>query len=80
MLDFHEVELDLENITHIEDSETGIQIPVHLPSLKKDHAHNIEKFISYWRNLCDKNGIYYHFGHTGQNYAKQIFDFLEKSY
>ena len=77
LLDKAEVELPFDYCTHLEDAESGELVPVHFPSLKKEHETNLKAFRDYWQERAKEWGIMYYPADTSMNYVDLIIDLLE---
>ena len=72
ILDHSEVELPFNDVTHLQDAETGELLPVNLPAVKKAHTEAVHRFRAFWQQRCLDLGITYVPIHTGMNYADVI--------
>jgi uncharacterized protein (DUF58 family) len=73
ILDRAEVHLPFENVTHLEDAESGELLPVNLPELRREHDANLSAFRKYWEERCSRWGILYQPIDTGMNYVEVLF-------
>lgn len=76
LLDRHEVTLPFSAATHLEDSESGALLPVHLPSLRLEHAAAIAAFRQHWEELATRRRILYLPVDTGMDYAEALHRFV----
>jgi uncharacterized protein (DUF58 family) len=78
VLDRAEVELPFQNVTHLEDSETGEIMPVDVGALRRGHADRLKRFRRKWETLCLENGVIYVPADTAMNYVDVLQSALEK--
>ncbi len=77
ILDQAEIELPFDDVTHLEDAESGELLPVNLVALRKEQAANVAAFRGYWQERCREWGIIYQPIDTGMNYVEVIYQLNE---